>query len=550
MNGARLILEVLNRHQVDCVFGYPGGAIMPIYDALYDSKIKHYLCRQEQGAAFAALGYAKSSGRVGVCMATSGPGVTNLVTGLADATADSVPVVAITGQVPTALMGTDAFQEVDVLGLSLAITKHAFQVTDVSQLEVTLERAFQIATTGRPGAVVVDVAKDIQLAEVCFQPFLMSEELKSQACDELIEKANQLIKSAKKPVLYIGGGVALGRAIEQLRSYQNKTGIPSVTTLKGLGCCRQGDKFALGMLGMHGNKAANLAVQDSDLLIALGARFDDRVTGKLAEFAPHAQVIHIDIDQAELGKLRNPSVAIKGDVAEVLPRLSTTLNIRAWQQHCVELIQLYGFKYNDSVSKEFNYISAPLLLNKLSQLLPENSVVTTDVGQHQMWAAQHMLFDHPNNFLTSGALGTMGFGLPAAIGAKLARPKAQVVTVTGDGSVMMNIQELATLKRFNLAIKILLLDNTKLGMVRQWQSLFFDKRFSETDLSDNPDFIQLASAFDIQGQTICKPEEVALGLQKMLESKRAYLLHVRIDQDQNVWPLVPPNTANQSMLEG
>ncbi|MGX5200790.1 acetolactate synthase 2 catalytic subunit [Aliikangiella sp. IMCC44632] len=548
MNGAQLILKVLARHNINCVFGYPGGAIMPIYDALYRSEVKHYLCRQEQGAAFAALGYAKASGRVGVCMATSGPGMTNLVTGLADATADSVAVLAITGQVPTALMGTDAFQEVDVLGVSLGVTKHAFQVTDVEQLESILERALQIATTGRPGAVLVDIPKDVQMAEASFKPLLMKETLAQEPSIELIEQANQLIKCSRKPILYIGGGVAIGGATEQLRNYQQRSGIPSVATLKGLGCSSLHAACYLGMLGMHGNKAANLAVQDCDLLIALGARFDDRVTGKLAEFAPHARVIHIDIDQAELGKLRHPCVAIKADLGKVLMHLSSPRKIDQWQAQCRNLIQKNQYSYTQHVHAKS--INAPTLLNQLSHMLPKNNVVTTDVGQHQMWVAQHMQFKHPNNFLTSGALGTMGFGLPAAIGAQLARPNAKVIAVTGDGSIMMNIQELGTIKRFNLAVKILLIDNTKLGMVRQWQSLFFDKRFSETDLSDNPDFIQLAASFGIQGKTISKSSEIAVGLELMLHSKQAFLLHVRIDPDQNVWPLVPPNSANQSMLEG
>lgn len=552
MNGAELTLEVLTRLKVKEVFGYPGGAIMPIYDALYSSKVKHHLCRQEQGAAFSAVGYAKSSGKVGVCFATSGPGMTNLITGLADANSDSVPLVAITGQVQTIVMGTDAFQEVDVLGLSLAATKHAFQVTDIEELESTLYQAFEIASSGRPGSVIVDIPKDIQLKEVISKPILLNKT--EVACvDELsIQSARKLLSKAKKPMLYVGGGVSLANAVTELRDFSEKTNIPSVATLKGLGSLIHEDKNYLGMLGMHGTKAANLAVQDSDLLLVVGARFDDRVTGKLSEFAPHAKVIHFDIDPAEVNKVRHADVSLIGDMKDSLPKLNMSLDINAWCEQCQKLSQAYTFKYRHHDQKpidENEVIHAPSLLNLLSEIKPAGTVVTTDVGQHQMWAAQHMYFDDPKNWLTSGALGTMGYGLPAAIGAQVARPNDCVITVTGDGSFMMNIQELATIKRFNLPVKILLLDNTKLGMVRQWQSLFFEKRFSEVDLSDNPDFLMLAKSFNIPGESIFKQCDVASGLDKMLSSKGPYLLHVAINENQNVWPLVPPNTANHAMLE-
>lgn len=550
MNGAQLTLDILKQHGVSCIFGYPGGAIMPVYDALFESEITHYLCRQEQGAAFSALGYAKSTGKVGVCMATSGPGVTNLITGLADATADSVPVVAITGQVPTSLMGTDAFQEVDVLGLSLAVTKHAFQVTDVNDLESTLHQAFEIASSGRPGAVVVDIPKDIQISQVNPQLVLLESTPLPQPQSNDIQAAKQLIQSAQKPMLYVGGGVALGNAVDELRLFALTTGMPSVSTLKGLGSIDPDDKNYLGMLGMHGTKAANLSVQECDLLVAIGARFDDRVTGKLAEFAPNAKVVHLDVDQAEVSKLRKPDASVLGDFKQSIPELVCSLNIDPWRNECQLKKAKYGFHCSLEGEEYAQQIDARGTLNRLSQLMPKNTVITTDVGQHQMWVAQHMQFDHPNNLLTSGALGTMGYGLPAAIGAQIARPEDCVIAVSGDGSFMMNVQELGTIKRFNLPVKVLLIDNTKLGMVRQWQRLFFEKRFSETDLSDNPDFIQLANAFDIPGQTINRAEDVELGLQRMLQSKGPYLLHVKINEDQSVWPLVPPNTANQAMLEG
>jgi len=588
MNGAQLTLEILNRHQVESVFGYPGGAIMPIYDALYDSEIKHYLCRHEQGAAFAALGYAKASGKVGVCFATSGPGVTNLITGLADANADSVPVVAITGQVATTLMGTDAFQEIDVLGLSLAVTKHAFQVTEISELEATLEQAFTLARSGRPGAVIVDIPKDVQLAQVTRQPQLIQSEKINRANDEEIEAAKALMRNAEKPILYVGGGVAIAKAVDEVRAMASETGAPSVCTLKGLGSIAPNDPHFLGMIGMHGSKSANLAVQACDLLIVIGARFDDRVTGKLSEFAPHAKVIHLDIDPAEVNKLRQANVSLVGDFKYTLPALSIPLNIKNWREICAQMARDYAPKYRhgnesydsdircnkpgfenanrdnascDNASRgnascdnakrnETTSIHAPSLLKRLSQIMPPRTTVTTDVGQHQMWVAQHMQFERPEKLITSGALGSMGFGIPAAIGAQIANQDDGVLAISGDGSFMMNLQELATIKRFSLPLKILLIDNTKLGMVRQWQSLFFDKRFSETDLSDNPDFASLANAFSIPAQTISRHVEIESALARMFSVTGPYLLHVKIDQDQNVWPLVPPNTANQAMMEG
>jgi acetolactate synthase-1/2/3 large subunit len=551
MNGADLLFKVLNKQGVKDIFGYPGGAIMPIYDALHRSSgVKHHLCRQEQGAAFAALGYAKAANTVGVCFATSGPGMTNLITGLADANADSVPVVAITGQVPTTLMGTDAFQEVDVLGLAIQITKHSFQVKSIDDLEETLYKAFEIATSGRPGAVLVDIPKDIQLSEVESKPISLEKFQLPVADDSSIEQAREVLSSSKKPIAYIGGGVALGHAVDELRDFIAQTNIPNVSTLKGLGSLDADQPSYLGMLGMHGTKAANLAVQECDLLIAIGARFDDRVTGKLAEFAPNARVIHLDLDPVEVNKLRTSTVRLIGDLKHSLPKLATDLSIEDWRETCLEMKQKYHFNYMDlSLVEKSQPIHAPSMLNLLSQIKPANTVITTDVGQHQMWAAQHMDFDHPNDWLTSGALGTMGFGLPAAIGAQVSRPKDCVIAVTGDGSFLMNIQELGTIKRFNLPVKILLIDNSRLGMVRQWQQLFFEQRFSEVDLSDNPDFLKLAQAFDIDGETINTHQDVEAGLKRMLNHKGAYLLHVSIDESQNVWPLVPPNTPNQDMLE-
>jgi acetolactate synthase-1/2/3 large subunit len=546
LTGGALLFEVLQEHGVKHVFGYPGGAIMPIYDALYDSDVKHFLCRHEQGAAFSAVGYARAAGKIGVCLATSGPGATNLITGLADALADSIPIVAITGQVPTAAMGSDAFQEIDVFGLSLACTKHSFQVTNINDLEKVLYQAFEIALEGRQGPVLVDIPKDIQLAEVTERLDKLSH-LKNKVQLPLadISKALDLLTNAKQPILYVGGGVGMANAVEEVRSFAEKTGMPSVSTLKGLGSIPDADEHYLGMLGMHGTKAANIAVQECDLLVVVGARFDDRVTGKLEEFAPNARVIHFDIDTAEINKRREADAAILGDLKGNLPLLTTALKITPWQQKLQQMQTEFAWRYDHPGEN----IYAPAVLKTVSNLMPSNTCVTTDVGQHQMWAAQHMDFDDPSNFLTSGGMGTMGFGLPAAIGAQISRPHDTVIAVSGDGSIMMNVQELATIKRYQVPVKVVLIDNAKLGMVRQWQDLFFEGRLSETDLSDNPDFIMLAQSFDIKARVITKKSEVDAAVKEMLDHDGPFLLQVKIDAAENVWPLVPPNTANDQMME-
>ncbi|WON76825.1 acetolactate synthase 2 catalytic subunit [Serratia sp. UGAL515B_01] len=545
MNGAQWVVQALRAQGVDTVFGYPGGAIMPVYDALYDGGVEHLLCRHEQGAAIAAIGYARSSGKVGVCIATSGPGATNLITGLADALLDSVPVVAITGQVGSQLIGTDAFQEIDVLGLSLACTKHSFLVESLEALPGIMAEAFAIATSGRPGPVLIDIPKDIQLAQGDLPPHLLpvEDELEHPVSELVVAK--QLLAQAKKPMLYVGGGVGMAQAVTTLRDFVAVTRMPTVATLKGLGTPDADNPYYLGMLGMHGTKAANLAVQECDLLIAVGARFDDRVTGKLNAFAPHAKVIHMDIDPAEMSKLRQAHVALQGDLKKLLPALQQPLSIATWLQRVAELKELHPWRYDHPGQP----IYAPLFLKQLSECMPANTVVTTDVGQHQMWAAQHMTFERPENFITSSGLGTMGFGIPAAVGAQVARPEDAVICVSGDGSFMMNVQELGTIKRKQLPLKIVLLDNQRLGMVRQWQQLFFDGRYSETNLSDNPDFLILASAFGILGQRITRKDQVADALDALLNSEGPYLLQVCIDELENVWPLVPPGAGNETMLE-
>ncbi|EJK8586652.1 acetolactate synthase 2 catalytic subunit [Enterobacter hormaechei] len=545
MNGAQWVVHALRAQGVETVFGYPGGAIMPIYDALYDGGVEHLLCRHEQGAAMAAIGYARATGKTGVCMATSGPGATNLITGLADALLDSVPVVAITGQVASPFIGTDAFQEVDVLGLSLACTKHSFLVQSLEELPRVMAEAFEVASSGRPGPVLVDIPKDIQVALGDLEPHFSTVKSDDAFPHAEVEEARQMIAQAKQPMLYVGGGVCMAQAVPALREFIAATQMPATCTLKGLGAVDADYPYYLGMLGMHGTKAANLAVQECDLLIAVGARFDDRVTGKLNTFAPNAKVIHMDIDPAEMNKLRQAHVALQGDLNALLPALEQPLDINPWRQHTADMRAEHAWRYDHPGEA----IYAPLLLKQLSDRKPADSVVTTDVGQHQMWSAQHMTYTRPENFITSSGLGTMGFGLPAAVGAQVARPNDTVICISGDGSFMMNVQELGTVKRKQLPLKIVLLDNQRLGMVRQWQQLFFQERYSETTLTDNPDFLTLASAFGIPGQRITRKDQVEAAFDTMLSSEGPYLLHVSIDELENVWPLVPPGASNSQMLE-
>jgi len=555
MNGARWLVQALEAEGVDTIFGYPGGAIMPFYDALHGASLRHVLVRHEQGAAFAANGYARASGRVGVCVATSGPGASNLVTGIADAMLDSVPMVVITGQVPTPLMGTDAFQELDVFGMTLPIVKHSFLPRTVDELRRAVPEAFRIARSGRPGPVLIDLPKNVQLADAsqlgAYVP--LAPVPVPPAPDASLHEAAAVIAQAQRPVIYAGGGVVLGDAVEAFREFVDLTGFPTVMTLKALGALPPGHPCNLGMLGMHGNRAANMAVQECDLLIVVGARFDDRATGKLAEFAPFARVVHIDADTAEIGKLRAVDAAVPGDVATSLARLSAVAAQNAgrhaaareaWRAACMERACRHAPRYDAPGDKVY----APALLKRLSELAPD-ATVACDVGQHQMWVAQHWRFHHPRRHLTSGALGAMGFGLPAAIGAQLEDPQARVICVSGDGSFMMNVQELATLRRYRLPVKIVLLDNSALGMVRQWQELFFDRRYSEIDLSDNPDFAGVARAFGIEAMHVDRAADVEDALQALLRTEGPALLHVAIDTAANVWPLVPPNHNNAQMID-
>ncbi|NDK37923.1 acetolactate synthase 2 catalytic subunit [Pseudoxanthomonas gei] len=552
-NGARWLTQALEAEGVETLFGYPGGTIMPFYDALVDSKLKHILVRHEQGAALAANGYARASGRVGVCVATSGPGASNLVTGIADAMLDSVPMVCLTGQVATHLMGTDAFQELDVFGLTLPIVKHSYIVRRVEDLPEVVRDAFRIAREGRPGPVLIDLPKDVQVADASHLPDHVPADVELPPAPSQLALAEALaaIAAAEKPVIYGGGGIGLAGATDVFREFVEATRIPTVLTLRGLGALPGGHPDYLGMLGMHGTRAANMAVQESDLLIVVGARFDDRATGKLAEFAPFARVIHLDADAYEISKLRTANIAVPGDVAAGLRALVSarsscdSIAQESWRKRCRMLGDKHGFRYDAPGSD----IYAPALLKRMTELAPDDAIVACDVGQHQMWVAQHCRFNHPRNHLTSGALGTMGFGLPAAMGAQFACPDRTVLLVSGDGSFMMNVQELVTIARCQLPVKIVLLDNSSLGMVRQWQELFFAKRYSEIDLSDNPDFAALAEVFGIRARRIDRRDQVEDALVDLLAQPGPALLHVAIDIRANVWPLVPPNTANSTMLD-
>ena len=548
LNGSQIFVEVLCEQGVDTLFGYPGGAVLNLYDELYKNadRITHVLTAHEQGAAHAADGYARATGRTGVVLATSGPGATNLVTGIATAYMDSVPMVAFTGNVPTSSIGKDGFQEAYIEGITVPITKHNFTVRRVEDLADTMRAAFRIAQSGRKGPVLVDIPKDVTAAVCEFTP-KQPEPIRTVTTynEEQVHWAADLINAAQRPLVYFGGGVRSAASCQPLRDLLHKAEIPATYTLMAAGVVPYGDPMNLGMLGMHGTKAANFAVQECDLLIAVGARFDDRVTGKLNTFAPHASVIHMDIDPAEMNKLRQVHVALQGDLNALLPALQQPLNINDWQQYCAQLRDEHTWRYDHPGDA----IYAPLLLKQLSDRKPADCVVTTDVGQHQMWAAQHIAHTRPENFITSSGLGTMGFGLPAAVGAQVARPNDTVVCISGDGSFMMNVQELGTVKRKQLPLKIVLLDNQRLGMVRQWQQLFFQERYSETTLTDNPDFLTLASAFGIPGQHITRKDQVEAALDTMLNSDGPYLLHVSIDELENVWPLVPPGASNSEMLE-
>lgn len=542
--GAAWLLRALEDAGVDTLFGYPGGAIMPVYDALVDSPLRHVLTRHEQGAALAADGYARVSGRPGVCLATSGPGATNLLTGIANAHMDSIPLVAITGQVATPLIGTDAFQEVDVFGMSMPVVKHSWIVRDPADVYAVVREAIHVATSGRPGPVLVDLPKDVQQALAEARPWQAPQAPAVVGDEADIARARELIAGASRPVLYVGGGAVLADAGAAVRAFARDTGMPVVATLKGLGVADPDSPHYLGMLGMHGLPAANYAVHDADLLVVVGARLDDRATGRLDGFAPQAGIVHLDADAAEIGKLRHADVALAGNLDAHLAALAQPLDLGPWQAHCAGL----GKAFARRLDAPGEGVYAPALLDALSRASPD-AIAACDVGQHQMWVAQHWRFTDGRAHLTSAGLGTMGYGLPAAVGAQLAQPERPVICVSGDGSIMMNVQELATLKRYGLPVKILLLDNGCLGMVRQWQELFNDERYSEVDLSDNPDFAVVARAFGIEAFSIERRDEVPAAIERLLATEGPVLCHVKIDPRANVWPLVPPGKSNADMME-
>ncbi|MET0116666.1 MAG: acetolactate synthase 2 catalytic subunit [Sedimenticola sp.] len=548
MNGADYIIEKLKAEGIHTLFGYPGGCIMPLYDAMIDSGIRHILCRHEQGAAFAANGYARATGRTGVCLATSGPGATNLITGIADAYMDSIPMVAITGQVPTGLIGSDAFQEIDMLGLSLPITKHSYLVETIEQLPGILDEAFVLASEGRPGPVLIDLPKDVQLQGLS-ESIMPGKSGAPQNTpeplpDDAIEQAKTLMRGSEKPLIYAGGGVTHAGALEAFRHFAETCGIPAVCTLKGIGNLPAEHPLNLGMLGMHGSVAANNSVQECDLLIAIGARFDDRVTGKLEKFAPRARVIHIDADAAEVGKLRAVECAIMSDLATTLDALAIPLDIAPWRESCRLRNERDGFTANP----DNGVLNPARFLKALAKQAGDRAIISCDVGQHQMWVAQHYPFAEPRNHLTSGGLGAMGFGLPAAIGAAQGHPDRPVINIAGDGSFMMNLQEMATLTRYSIPVKMIIMDNSRLGMVRQQQTLCYDNRQTEVDLSDNPDFAAIASSFGIRAERLEDPGKTVDAIDRLLAEPGPALLHLTISASEDVWPMVKPGDANDEMI--
>jgi acetolactate synthase-1/2/3 large subunit len=552
MNGAQLIIKLLERQSIDTIAGIPGGANLPMYDALCQSTaIKHILCRHEQGAGFVAQGIARSTGKAAVCFATSGPGATNVLTAIADAYLDSIPVVCITGQVPASLIGTDAFQEVDTYGMSIPITKHNFLVRTVQELLTIIPKAFELALSGRPGPVLVDVPKDVQMAEISFEDWPEpGEREKEKATDiESLRAAADMINRAKRPILCLGGGIIHACAADEAKALAEKGGLPATMTLMGLGAMPADHSLSLGMLGMHAARSTNMALQDCDLFIAAGARFDDRATGKIVEFCPGASVIHMDIDPSEVSKLKTAHIALVGDVKSSLKALLPLLeeNDRTiWRNQIEVLKEMYPMTSPEATIPEKPYG----LILKISELLKEGNFVSTDVGKHQMWAAQVFPFERPRQLLTSGGLGTMGFGLPAAIGASLAHPDKQVVLFTGDGSLQMNIQELATAIEQQVNVKIVVMNNNSLGLVRQQQNLFYDKNVFASDFQIDIDFVTIAKGFGMKAVNADPGCDLPALLESMLNEPGPCLINVPIGKEEEVYPMVPPGASNSTMLGG
>ncbi len=550
MNGAQILIECLKREGVEVMFGYPGGVVLPLFDKLYDADIKFILTRHEQAAAHAADGYARVTGKVGVCLATSGPGATNLVTGIATAFMDSIPMVAITGQVKTSLIGNDAFQEADVTGITRPITKHNYLVKDAKDLARIVREAFYIASTGRPGPVLIDLPVDVQLQDV---DFIWPEEVNIRSYKPTcfghsgqIKKAVKLIMEAKKPLLYIGGGIISSGAHLELKALAEKIKAPVTWTLMGIGAFPATHKLALGMLGMHGTAYANHSIMNSDLIVAVGARFDDRVTGRVDAFAPYAKIIHIDIDPSSISKNVRVDVPIVGDAKNILGQLLEEIkecpDTLDWIKETEALKKKYPMVYQDKGKIPPQYV-----IEQLDEVTKGDAIITTEVGQNQMWAAQWYKYTHPRMFVSSGGLGTMGFGFPAAMGAKMGCPEKTVFDVAGDGSIQMNIQELATCVGNKINVKVAILNNGYLGMVRQWQELFYKRRYSYTTLY-NPDFVKLAESYGAVGIRVTKKEEVRPALEKAIATDNVVFIDFRVEPEENVFPMVPAGEAINSMM--
>ncbi|MDD1712164.1 MAG: biosynthetic-type acetolactate synthase large subunit [Methanoregulaceae archaeon] len=552
--GAKILIESLQREGVETIFGYPGGVVLPIYDELYNSPVRHILVRHEQAAAHAADGFARASGHVGVCLATSGPGACNLVTGIATAYMDSVPMVAITGQVPTSLLGNDAFQEADITGITLPITKHNYLVKRTEDLAQVVSDAFYIAGTGRQGPVLIDLPKDVSSRQIIHDDCVIQKgtlrgyQPTYRGHGRQIEKAIDLIQRAERPVIYAGGGVIGSNASAELVGLADLMCIPVTTTLMGLGAIPGDHPLNLGMLGMHGTVYANFAVTECDCLIAIGVRFDDRVTGNIQTFAPQAQIIHIDIDPAEIGKNKAVDIPIVGDVkavlTDILAKIASGARYEAW------LARVRGWKAKHPLRyKDDGVLRPQYVVQQLSGLLGKNGIIVSEVGQNQMWTAQWYCFHRPRSWITSGGLGTMGYGFPAAMGAHFACPDETVFDIAGDGSFQMNIQELGTVAQYQIPVKVAVLNNQYLGMVRQWQELFYDRRYSYTELS-MVDFVKIANAYGVPGIKVESPDEVVPALKTAIETEGPFVLDFRINREENVFPMVPAGAAINEMIGG
>jgi acetolactate synthase-1/2/3 large subunit len=553
-SGAQILIEGLKEQGVDIIFGYPGGVVLPIYDELYDADIRHILVRHEQAAIHAADGYARASGKTGICLATSGPGACNLVTGLATAYMDSIPVVAITGQVPTSLLGNDAFQESDITGITMPVTKHNYLVTDARDLKRIIREAFHIASTGRKGPVLIDLPKDVSTAMVPDvdgpeeQPRLRGYKPKYQGHSKMIQRAVDLLLQAKRPIIYAGGGVISSDASAELVALAERMCMPITTTLMGLGCIPTDHPLNLGMLGMHGTEYANYAITESDLLFSIGVRFDDRVTGKIEAFAPQAKVIHIDIDPAEIGKNKQPDVPIVGDAKSVLTEIIKKIPESCPHPEWSETVA--GWKKNHPLRyRSDGKLYPQFVIKTLADILGEKGVIVSEVGQNQMWTAQWFKFTRPRQWISSGGLGTMGYGFPASMGAQLACPDQPVFVLAGDGSFQMNIQELGTVAQYNIPVKVIVLNNQFLGMVRQWQQLFYEHRYSYTELPE-VHFERIAKAYGIEAATVTKASDVKAAISTALAHPGPYVLDVRVEREENVFPMVPAGANISEMIVG